>query len=111
MKKLKLKIILTSLLLISTIHTSQAQAIRYDYKLHFGAGMLVSASTTAYLSLHTDLTTKQIRNISILTSIIVGFGYELFSKVTNIGTAEWNDALYTSMGGITFSYALTIRYN
>lgn len=95
----------TIAILLLSCSTATAQ-IQKDKALHFGAGLAISATTTA-------ITYKITNNKN--TSMLVGFGAatlagvakEVYDKKSGKGVPDSKDALWTSIGG---GVGMTIRF-
>lgn len=95
---------LTLLLLLSTVGRTQIQT---DKALHFSAGYVIGATTTA-------LTSKQKPIVSIsagfLAGTLVGVGKELYDAQGH-GTPSFKDALWTSIGSGLGSVTVRVGIN
>lgn len=72
----------------------------YDKWKHFYVGMLLGIFFQIVLQFHLNVSFWQALGINMLLVNGIGFGFELFSKITGWGHAELNDALATLLGGI-----------
>ncbi len=73
--------------------------IGYDKWKHFHVGILMGIIFQIILQFYVYLDFTTALWINMLFVNIIGFGFELFSKITGLGHAELNDALATTLGG------------
>lgn len=74
--------------------------IGYDKWKHFYVGMLMAIFFQIIMQFHFRVDFWQALGINMLFVNAIGFGFELFSKITGWGHAELNDALATLLGGV-----------
>lgn len=86
------------LLFALLLHSSANAQIQTDKVMHFGAGALISATTTAITYKLTDnKTASMLCGFGMAT--LAGIGKEVYDKKTGKGVADINDAIWTSIGG------------
>ncbi len=74
--------------------------ISYDKWKHFYVGILLAVFFQIVLQFHLSVAFAPALAMNMLLVNIIGFGFELFSKITGWGHAELRDALATLMGGM-----------
>lgn len=78
----------------------QERKIGYDKVKHFYVGIAMAVVFQPMLQWVFNIGFWQGMAINMALVNIIGFGFELFSKLTGLGHAELNDALATTLGGI-----------
>ncbi len=78
----------------------QERKIGYDKVKHFYVGAAMAIVFQPALQWVLNISFWEAMAINMLLVNVIGFGFELFSKITGLGHAELNDALATTLGGI-----------
>lgn len=68
------------------------KGLAFDKKLHYFAGLLIAGVLTNFLPVL----------IAVAIAVAVGFGKEVYDRVTKKGTPEWADFLWTTAGALTW---------
>ena len=106
-----MKITITFLILFFlSLHTSHAQFISTDDKLHFGAGAVISTTTYAVVY-STTKNKKKAFWYSLGASVIAGAAKELYDETRkDKGGYYWDtgELIATSLGGLTASTTISL---
>lgn len=84
--------------------------IGYDKWKHFYVGILMGVFFQIVLQFHLNVDFGKALGMNMLLVNVVGFGFELFSKISGWGHAELNDALATLLGGAASAVVICILH-
>lgn len=84
--------------------------IAQDKWKHFYVGLFMAVFFQVLLQLCFKLAFGEALAVSFILVNIVGFGFELFSYITQWGHAELKDALATLLGGVAGALLIAITW-